>query len=318
MLPGPTNPSALPAGLVRVAQAGGVHAFPPSGPPWMPEQPKFGSTTGPVPGAFAAGAPRLPSFPGGAGAGPNPLLAMMMQSNPEMMMQSNPDIVSHMTRQAAEAYDQARHAGIAPEVAELQDHFALDDRATKALDIEMKKRRDTFEDDMRALWVGLEGARNPSGLLMLKIRDMHEGSFKGMSDAENSLADFSKKYRLDPQAVAKLAEVLPKREDPDGDLKKIGKHLERSNKPSSLVMMMLRDLRNGKPIKDPEYQAAIGSVAHEKELSATMRKDSGKNAKRSRSRKQQRQRSPSRKPERARRGRSRSERRQRSRSRRRR
>ena len=28
------------------------------------------------------------------------------------------------------------------------------------------------------------------------------------------------------------------------------RHLERSNKPSSLVMMMLRDLREGKPIKE--------------------------------------------------------------------
>ena len=28
------------------------------------------------------------------------------------------------------------------------------------------------------------------------------------------------------------------------------RHLERSNKPSSLVMMMLRDLREGKPVKE--------------------------------------------------------------------
>ena len=27
------------------------------------------------------------------------------------------------------------------------------------------------------------------------------------------------------------------------------RHLERSNKPSSLMMMMLRDLREGKPVK---------------------------------------------------------------------
>lgn len=33
-------------------------------------------------------------------------------------------------------------------------------------------------------------------------------------------------------------EVLEQRPDPDGDLAKIAKHLERSNKPSSLVMMM--------------------------------------------------------------------------------
>ena len=48
----------------------------------------------------------------------------------------------------------------------------MDDRATRALDEEMKKRRDTFDADMEALWVGLEGARNVSGLLMMKLKDM--------------------------------------------------------------------------------------------------------------------------------------------------
>merc|ERR1719422_1477555 len=73
------------------------------------------------------------------------------------------------------------------------------------------------------------------------------------------------------QAAVKLGEVLDKRDDPEGDMIKIGKHLERSNKPSSLMMMLLRDLRDGKPVKEPEFAAAIGSKAHEKELGKTMR-----------------------------------------------
>merc|ERR1712113_1061145 len=44
----------------------------------------------------------------------------------------------------------------------------------------------------------------------------------------------------------------------------MGKHLELSNKPSSLVMMFLKDLRNGISIKDPEYPAAVGSYAHKR------------------------------------------------------
>merc|ERR1719238_615837 len=101
---------------------------------------------------------------------------------------------------------------------------------------------------------------------MMKIKDMRMGTFKGMSALGQAVQEFGKKYRLDTQAAVKLGEVLDKRDDPEGDMKKIAKHLERSNKPSSLMMMMLRDLRDGKPVKEPEHSAAIGSKAHEKEL----------------------------------------------------
>merc|ERR1719183_2150568 len=104
----------------------------------------------------------------------------------------------------------------------------------------MKRRKDTFEADMQALWVGLEGARNPSGLLMLKLKDMRMGTFRGMTALEKNVQEFAKKYKLDAQAAVKLSEVLDKRDDAEGDMEKLGKRLERSNKPSSLMMMMLK------------------------------------------------------------------------------
>merc|ERR1719499_798254 len=106
---------------------------------------------------------------------------------------------------------------------------------------------------------------------MTKLKDMRLGQFRGMSALDAKVQEFAKKYRLDAQAAVKLGEVLDKREDPEGDMVKVGKHLERSNKPSSLMMMLLRDLRDGKPVKEPEFAAAIGSKAHEKELDKTMR-----------------------------------------------
>eukprot|EP00913_Durusdinium_trenchii_P014624 g13723.t1 len=116
-------------------------------------------------------------------------------------------------QQVATEYEQIKSAGIDPQVSELAEHHGLDERATRALDEEMKKRKNTFESDMQALWI-------------------HE---------------FAKRNRLDAQAAVKLGEVMENRSDVDGDLMKLSKHLERSNKPSSLVMMMLRDLRDGKP-----------------------------------------------------------------------
>merc|ERR550532_3448912 len=110
----------------------------------------------------------------------------------------------------------------------------------------------------------------------MKLKDMRMGQFRGMSALDNKVQDFAKKFRLDAQAAVKLGEVLDKREDPEADMVKIGKHLERSNKPSSLMMMLLRDLREGKPVKEPEFAAAIGSKAHEKELDKTMRTGRGR------------------------------------------
>lgn len=187
-------------------------------------------------------------------------------------------------QQAAAEYEQQKHAGIAPEVAELSEYHGLDERATRALDEEMKKRRESFDADLQALWLGLEGARNPSGLLMMKLKDMRMGTFRGMSALDHKVQDFAKKHRLDAQAAIKLGEVLGRREDPDGDMAKLSKHLERSNKPSSLMMMMLRDLRDGKPVKEPEYAAAIGSKAHEKELDKALRRTSRSRGRRSRER----------------------------------
>jgi len=189
-----------------------------------------------------------------------------------MLVYHHPELAAHFTRQAAEQYDQVVATGVDPEITELAHHFNLDDRAARALDQQMKRRKETFEDDMSALWEILGGARNPSGLLMVKIREMAEGVFRGFSTPERDVADFAKKYHLDVQASAKLAEVLQKREHPKDDMKKIAKHLERSNKPSALMMLMLKDLRAGKPVKDPEHQAAIGSTAHERELKEDMKK----------------------------------------------
>mmetsp|Transcript_95525 Transcript_95525/g.259269 ORF Transcript_95525/g.259269 Transcript_95525/m.259269 type:complete len:291 (+) Transcript_95525:60-932(+) len=246
--------------------------------------------------------PGLPGIPGVAGLpGLSPLMAGMGRlppALPGMPAQGMPPPASDKAamdawvfRQAAEAYDMARHAGIAPEVSEFSDHFGLDERATKALDDEMKKRRDTFDADMQALWIGLEGAKNPSGLLMLKLKDMRMGQFRGMSALDTKVQEFAKQYRLDAQAAVKLAEVLDKRDDPENDMARIGKHLERSNKPSSLMMMLLRDLRDGKPVKDPEFHAAVGSRVHEKELKKADRERSRSRRGRSGGRQQQRERS---------------------------
>jgi len=219
-------------------------------------------------------------------------------------------------QQVAQEYEAVKSVGIRPEISELAEYHGLDDRATRALDEEMKKRKDTFESDLQALWIGLEGSKNPSGMLMMKLKDMRMGTFRGMTALGKRIQDFAKKNRIDTQAAVKLAEVLENREDVDQDLSRLEKHLERSNKPSSLVMMMLRDLREGKPVKDPEYAAAIGSRVHEKEIKTSHKdRERSRSARRNRGKDESRGGRNDRDGDRGRRDRSRDRRRSRSRDR---
>jgi len=193
----------------------------------------------------------------------------LLQQQQAMLPQAQQAIgllASQYTLQAAQAYDQSVSQTIDPEVTELAHKFKLDERITRDLDVQMKRRQGTFEDDMKALWEILEGARNPAGLLRVKIREMEEGSFRGTATPDRDVEDLARKFSLDAQASAKLAEVLSKRDNRSKDLRQIAKHLELSNKPSSLVMLMLKDLRAGISVKDPEYPAAVGSYAHKRGL----------------------------------------------------
>jgi hypothetical protein len=166
--------------------------------------------------------------------------------------------------QASQAYEQIIDATPEPEVTELVQHFKLDERIMRELDLQMKRRKGTIPEDIKALREILEGARNPAGLLRVKIREMEEGTFRGIATPDRDVEDLARKFSLDAQAAAKLAEVLSKRDERKKDIRQLAKHLELSNKPSSLVMLMLKDLRNGITIKDPEYPAAVGSYAHKR------------------------------------------------------
>lgn len=209
-----------------------------------------------------------------------PLQAML---NYQQMLQQQAMLASQYTLQAAQAYEHSVSQTIDSEVLELAHHFKLDDRITRDLDQQMKRRGPTFDDDLKALWEILEGARNPAGLLRVKIREMEEGTFRGTATPDRDVEDVARKFGLDAQASAKLAEVLSKREDRKRDLRQIVKHVELSNKPSSLVMLMLKDLRAGLPVKDPEYPAAVGSYAHKRGLRGRSRSRSKGRRRRGRS-----------------------------------
>merc|ERR1719401_275824 len=203
------------------------------------------------------------SPPLGVGGAPMPLSEMQRM----MMLYQNPDQGANVTLQQAMEYDQekANSSTMEPEVIELAHHFSLTDRHTRMLDEQLKKRNNTYEDDIAAMYEILKGAKNPADLLMVSIRWMSEGVFRGTLTPNPDVEKAAKKYKLDAPSACKLAEVLESRKDPDDDLRRISSHLERSNKPSSLVMMMLKHLKAGNPIQESNKQPAIGSYLHKEE-----------------------------------------------------
>merc|ERR1719162_1955025 len=153
----------------------------------------------------------------------------------------------NVTQQRAVEYEMEKSSStvIEPEVVELAHHFQLTDRHARMLDEQLKKRNDTYEDDIASMYEILKGAKNPADLLMVSIRWMSEGIFNGMATPNPEVCKAAKKYKLDAPSACKLAEVLETRKEPEDDLRLINSHLERSNKPSSLVMMMLKSLKQG-------------------------------------------------------------------------
>jgi len=239
----PPAPAPAPSPLPLVPPAG---AFP--GMPGMPVMPGLRPPATIMP----PGMPGMPGMPVMPGMPPPP--------------DANQAAVN-LTQLQAMQYEQQKRTSMRmePEVIELAAHFNITDRHARLLDEQLKQRNNTFDDDIAAMYEILHGAKNPADLLMVSIRWMAEGVFRGTLTPSVDVEKAAKKYKLDAPSACKLAEVLEQRQDPDDCLLKISSHLERSNKPSSLVMMMLKDIKTGKEVEWCTKTPAIGSYAHKEE-----------------------------------------------------
>jgi len=189
--------------------------------------------------------------------------------NPHQMM---PNFVPMtFTQQQALMYDQQqqmRGGEMDAEVKEFQEKYGLQDRHAYLLNDQLKNRNNTYEDDMWHLDEIMSRCNNAAqraDLLSMNVRWMAEGKFCGAYSPNPAVQKAAKKFKLDPPAACKLAHGLESREDGDSDIEKINKHLERSNKPSSLVMMFLKTLKAGGTIDDKYRPVAVGSWLHKQE-----------------------------------------------------
>eukprot|EP00929_Paragymnodinium_shiwhaense_P027880 TRINITY_DN16267_c0_g2_i1.p2 TRINITY_DN16267_c0_g2~~TRINITY_DN16267_c0_g2_i1.p2 ORF type:complete len:291 (-),score=46.49 TRINITY_DN16267_c0_g2_i1:113-985(-) len=143
-----------------------------------------------------------------------------------------------------------------PDVADLCDHYEIEDRIMLMLDATMKSRRETFEGDILGLWEALKTARSPAGLLCAKIRHMKEGTFVGKVAPPPEVKKVIEKYRLDEDARTKLTDFILKRPaTATSDLFEIERRLENSGRPSAVVMTMIVALQKGGKLPEIRFNA---------------------------------------------------------------
>merc|ERR1740130_1615364 len=176
------------------------------------------------------------------------------------------------TQQQALQYDKEKftNTGMDAEVKDLQEKYQLQDRHALLLNDNLKLRNNTFEEDlwhMDEILGRCNNAAQRADLLNMNVRWMVEGKFCGAYSPNPAVIKAAKKFNLDPPASCKLAHALESREDAETDINRINKHLERSNKPSSLVMMFLKTLKEGGNIDENYRAVAVGSWLHKQETS---------------------------------------------------
>merc|ERR1719245_1852526 len=137
-----------------------------------------------------------------------------------------------------------------PDVADLVDHFNIEEVLSRRLNNALKNRADTFEDDVLTLWDTLERSKNPTVTLSDEIDKLTNGTFVTQSKTHNKVVEFCEKYELDHMATRNLIEALAVRErdhetSVKRDLDKLAVHMEHSNAPSKLISMKLKEIRAG-------------------------------------------------------------------------
>jgi len=198
----------------------------------------------------------------------NPLLGMSMLSNPMAMAGLRPgDLPAHSIPTSTPGVTMTD-----PDVQELCDYFHIEERHARRLSDIMKKRQETFVEDIERLYDVLERANSPAGLLVVKMREMEEGIFVGKAKADKELKEMAKKFKLDDQAETKLADILARYDEAKRKayILDIERHLEVSNRPSAMAMMLLKKLGDAQPLGRP------GPVAPGSYLDKANREKSGR------------------------------------------
>lgn len=176
-----------------------------------------------------------------------------------------------------------------PKVKEVSEQFSLNEGLTQKLDEILKKRPDTFENDLEILKKGMESAPSAVAYLFTKIREMQDGRPLLAVPERDVVEELANRYRLDQRVMQELTAALANRADKKKDVEMLAKHCEMSHSPSAAVMSMVSLLRNGGEI--PEHierhdrpQVSTSDTTERKWTTTEVARPSSRDRRRSRSR----------------------------------
>ncbi|CAK0851217.1 unnamed protein product, partial [Prorocentrum cordatum] len=96
-----------------------------------------------------------------------------------------------------------------PDVAELADHFHISDRQARLLHEVMQSRKESFAEDLDAVWKALEkGEEEPVVVLARKIMELRSGHRMPREDTQEEVCRLAKKYKLDEGAASNLLKAM--------------------------------------------------------------------------------------------------------------
>ncbi|CAE6966907.1 unnamed protein product [Symbiodinium sp. CCMP2456] len=260
MLPGDGSasiPGGAPSSMPGCMPGGGPGA---PGTPAGPGMPMMGMPMGMnnmtmngMPGmGMPMGMPMMGGMGGCGSMGMNGMGMPMMAMNP-MAMMNMAAMMKMMGPQEEETVEPRAPPPdpIDPRVKDICRNFGIDDKICEKLNKAMKTRED-FDEDMQVLWHIMEkGAQNNKkavDVMLVKIREINNGTFIGKDLLDPEIKDFAWKYNLDDQLLHRLIKTMKKRKHHKSqDLKDMDERIGNAKHPSGLLVRMLEGLEeNGK------------------------------------------------------------------------
>merc|ERR1711920_313119 len=116
----------------------------------------------------------------------------------------------------------------------------------------MRLRNQTFEGDLETIDEALGAAKMPGAVLMLRLKEMQQGTFCGMPPNHKLIQNMAQKFSIDltSQAMNELTVQLVKLGKEKGKvaLSHLNSHLERSGNPSHAILEKLPIMRSGQEL----------------------------------------------------------------------
>merc|ERR1719171_937958 len=148
---------------------------------------------------------------------------------------------------------------LTPDVKALVEHYGIQDHQASRLMNALNKREATMKEDVNALWDILAEARNPGGLLSVKLKELEDGSFAGRrrgggggggggggADLPPEAKELCDHFEIEDRLRGRLGKCLADRPNTrDEDMATLWDALEHARAPAGLLVAKMKAMEDG-------------------------------------------------------------------------